>query len=159
MDTLEAFWSDKSEVFSAVVDGERHSSASSSEVGAALPPIASSGHEQQQHAHVLPCGAPYYVETHLSPGQPGHYVNCVVFCNKSSHNCQEEHPCMRSRTFSSSHTEHFGHGEVLGFSGHWLARSHECDSRSAHMAKRRSSVVDIRSYLETHHAMPQFGQS
>ena len=95
-------------------------------------------------------GCNIYKETHLEPGQPGHYVRLVAEC--MFRGCGHEN-CERKRSISASTTKVIGEKEPFAFLGCWLEAAVMYDNREAHM-KHQPSKKDIEAYARKMHWTP-----
>lgn len=123
----------------------------STDVGSMQRALADAPRENR----ILPCGLRYSVEEHLTAGQPGHYVKCIVKCPECGGKHHDpKHDCHKSRNLSSEHTLVFGEAEVLGFLGVWAASSEKFRTRVGHMRHCTPTIAEIRQYLIQWNALP-----
>ncbi len=126
----------------------------------APPTVATSGQDAEDIvspvAHWTPMSDQYDIvrETHLSPGEDGHYVRLRIRC--SLFRCRHAHPkgCTKSRNVSLHHCRNLGEREPEAYLIAWAAAADRFGSRDLHM-QHKPAKDDLRAVLRQHGIIAQ----
>lgn len=97
-------------------------------------PMCSESAEQEYVA--LASGFQISVDSHLEPGQPGHYRRLLIKCPLAGCGHVSAKLCQKYRSLSHGNMMNFGHREPEAFLIAWAEAAHRFTDRAAHMQHR-----------------------
>jgi hypothetical protein len=92
-------------------------------------------------------GQRVYQETHLQPGQRGHYVRYKVRC--PYHNRPRGKWCSRCRNIGPAQCA-LGKNAPIAYLGVWLKHHNEFESAAKHISDCKPSMQDVHAYMVQH---------